>query len=132
MTRFAAFALALTALPLAAAAQDVDCSKADTQVEMTTCAEQDWNAADARLNTAYKAVVATMKEIDANLDAGDRGAEDALRSGQRAWITYRDQTCAAEGWTAHGGSAEPMIIYACRARVTDARAEELENMASGD
>jgi uncharacterized protein YecT (DUF1311 family) len=84
------------------------------------------------LNTVYKVVVAAMKETDANLDAGDRGAEDALRAGQRAWITYRDQTCAAEGWTAHGGSAEPMIIYACRARVTDSRAEELENMESGD
>lgn len=127
-----AAALALSALPLTAAAQKVDCAKAEVQVEMTYCAEQDWNAADARLNAAYKVAVAAMKGMDAGLDATDRGAEDSLRAGQRAWITYRDQTCAAEAWMAHGGSAEPMMIYACRARVTDARADELENMQSGD
>lgn len=134
MIRFPALAivLAVSALPFIAAAQEVDCSKAQTQVEMTYCAEQDWNAADARLNTAYKVAVAAMKGMDAGLDANDRGAEDALRAGQRAWITYRDQTCAAEAWMAHGGSAEPMMIYACRARVTDARADELENMKASD
>lgn len=134
MIRFTALAivLAVPALPFAAAAQEVDCSKAQAQVELAYCAEQDWNAADARLNAAYKVVVAAMKGMDAGLDANDRGAEDALRAGQRAWITYRDQTCAAEAWMAHGGSAEPMMIYACRARVTDARAEELENMEAGD
>ncbi|MBI1172120.1 DUF1311 domain-containing protein [bacterium] len=115
-----------------AAAQDVDCSKAEAQVEMTFCAEKDWKAADARLNDAYKAAIDVMKQTDKYLDASDQGAEAALRAGQRAWITYRDQTCDAEAWTAHGGSAEPMMIYDCRARVTAARALELENMALGD
>lgn len=132
MTRAALLAVLLAALPCAAAAQDVDCAKAEAQVELTYCAEQDWNAADARLNEAYKIAISAMKGIDLNLDAADRGAEAALRAAQRAWLTFRDQTCAAEGWAMHGGSAEEMVIYSCRARVTADRADELANMAAGD
>ncbi len=132
MTRFALFALLLTSLPSAAAAQDVNCTTAQTQVEMTFCAEQDWNAADARLNASYKTAIAAMLGIDANLDAGDKGAEAALRAAQRVWVTYRDNTCAAEAWAMHGGSAEPMVIYGCRARVTASRVDELDNMTAGD
>jgi uncharacterized protein YecT (DUF1311 family) len=137
MTRFVRFAFVLTALPFAAlprtaAAQDIDCANAQAQVELTFCAEQDWNAADADLNAAYEVAISAMKGIDINLDAPDRGAEKALRASQRAWITCRDNTCAAEGWAFHGGSAEPMIIYQCRARVSATRAEELANMAAGD
>lgn len=135
MIRFAALGLmvgALLVLSLPAAAQDVDCTRAETQVALTFCAGQDGKAADDRLTSAYKAAMAVMKGIDANLDVGNQVAVLALRDGQRAWITFRDATCAAEGWTFHGGSAEPMVIYACRARVTAARAAELENMAAAD
>jgi uncharacterized protein YecT (DUF1311 family) len=130
MTRFACLGLLLSALPTAA--QNVDCANPQAQVEMTHCAEQDWNAEDARLNDAYQVAISAMKGIDLNLDAANRGAEATLRASQRAWITFRDNTCAAEGWTMHGGSAEPMVIYACRARVSATRADELENMAAGD
>lgn len=119
-------------LPLTAHAQDVDCANAETQVDMTACAEQDWQAADVNLNAAYKSAMAVMKGIDADLDATDQGAAVALRDAQRAWVPFRDATCDAEGWAFHGGSAEPMVIYACRARVTAARAEELDNMAAAD
>ena len=132
MTRLPKPALLLTALPFAAVAQDVDCSKAEAQTELTFCAEKDWKAADLDLNTAYKTAIAEMKKIDASLAAPDRGAEEALRASQRAWVTFRNQTCAAEGWAAHGGTAEPMLIYGCRARVTAARADELANMTAGD
>lgn len=132
MTRSLPFVLTLAFLPCAATAQEVDCANAQAQTELTYCAEQDWNAADARLNAAYESAISAMRGIDINLDAQDRGAEAALRAAQRAWITFRDNTCAAEGWAMHGGSAEPMVIYGCRARVTAARADELENMEAGD
>ncbi len=137
MTRLVPLAFLLAALPLAAlslsaSAQDVDCAKAEAQLDLTFCAERDWKAADADLNAAYQVAISAMKGIDLNLDAPDRGAEDALRASQRAWITFRDNTCAAEGWSFHGGSAEPMVIYQCRARVSATRAEELGNMAAGD
>jgi uncharacterized protein YecT (DUF1311 family) len=130
MKAFAPLLLCLCALPLHA--QVVDCANATAQVEMTACAEQDWKAADAKLNTAYKQAMGVMKQTDQQLDPGDQGAALALRDAQRAWVTFRDATCAAEGWAYHGGSAEPMVIYACRARVTQSRADELNNMAAAD
>lgn len=111
-------AVFLFLFPGAALAQQVDCANALSQVEMTYCAEQDWMAADAELNDAYADARALMRDIDADLPKSQRGAELALRDAQRAWITYRDQACAAEGYMMHGGSAEAMVIYGCRARLT--------------
>ena len=48
-------ALMMVALSRSCLAQDVDCANAETQMELTYCAEQDWLAADADLNTAYGA-----------------------------------------------------------------------------
>jgi len=96
---------------------------------LTFCAEQDWMAADADLNAAYAAAQAAMKAVDANLPVSLRGASVALRDAQRAWIPFRDAACAAEGYQMRGGSAEPMVIYGCRARVTQTRAADLWTLA---
>ena len=106
-------------------AQDADCPEAGSQNETTFCAEQEWNAADADLNLAYQAALAYLKQIDADLAKADRGGVDFLRQAQRDWISFRDNACAAEAFPMHGGSAEPMAIYACRARLTRERAEAL-------
>ncbi|MBC7476566.1 MAG: DUF1311 domain-containing protein [Pseudorhodobacter sp.] len=106
-------------------AQDVDCANTETQMEMTYCAEQDWNDADADLNDAYKDAMAALKQVDADLPKADRHAAEYLRQAQRDWISYRDNACAAEGYSMHGGSAEPMVIYGCRARLTRERTEGL-------
>ena len=113
-------------------AQDVDCATTSVQVELTSCAEDDWNRADADLNEAYQAVRTLMRDIDADLSEDQRGAEENLRNGQRAWITFRDGTCAAEGYLMHGGSAEPMVIYGCRARLTWARSMDLWAIVEGN
>ena len=102
-------------------AQEVDCATAEVQVELTFCAEQDWMAADEELNAAYRAAIDVMQRVDANLGEGDTAAEDFLRQAQRDWVSYRDNACAAEAYPMHGGSAEPMVIYGCRARLTQER-----------
>lgn len=119
----------LSVLSLPAAAQSVNCYTATAQIELTFCAEQDWMAADADLNAAYAAAQAAMKAVDANLPVSLRGASVALRDAQRAWIPFRDAACAAEGYQMRGGSAEPMVIYGCRARVTQTRAADLWTLA---
>lgn len=119
----------LALVPGAAVAQVVDCSNAVAQVEMTYCAEQDWLAADADLNAAYADARALMRDIDADLPKSQRGAELALRDAQRAWIVFRDQACAAEGFMMRGGSAEPMVIYGCRARLTEERTAGLVSLS---
>ena len=125
-----ALALAvLTLAPTIVAAQEIDCAQAMAQVELTFCAEQDWQRADADLNDAYKAALALMRQIDAGLAVDQQGAEAHLRAGQRAWVSFRDEACAAEGYVMHGGSAEPMVIYGCRAGLTRQRAEGLWQLA---
>lgn len=130
MRRLAALWAAAVGLALPASAQGVDCDNAQTQMEMTFCAEQDWQAADADLNAAYAAARQVVREIDAGLPKSEQGAEANLRDGQRAWVTFRDATCAAEGYAMHGGSAEAMLIYSCRARLTEQRGADLWTMAT--
>lgn len=124
-----ALSVAGSCVAASVAAQDVDCANAATQNEMTYCAEQDWLVQDENLNAAYSAARAVLKRVDADLPQAERGAADYLLQAQRAWITYRDAACNAEGYTMHGGSAEPMVIYGCRARVTAARAQDLWSLA---
>ncbi|MEH7826722.1 lysozyme inhibitor LprI family protein [Gemmobacter denitrificans] len=121
--------ICLAPLTLPAFAQQVDCTNASSQNEMTFCAEQDWMAADADLNAAYKAARDRMRAVDADLPKDQQGAEAQLKQAQRAWVTFRDAACAAEGYMMHGGSAEPMVIYGCRAFLTRQRAEGLWGLA---
>jgi uncharacterized protein YecT (DUF1311 family) len=83
MTRTALFAFAMIALPYGATAQTIDCANPQTQIDMTQCASNDYEAADARLNAAYGPAIAYLASIDADLDPADQGAEAALREGQR-------------------------------------------------
>jgi uncharacterized protein YecT (DUF1311 family) len=108
-----------------------DCSNATTQMDMNSCSDQDYQAADAELNAQYKKTRAAMLEIDKRLDGNLKGAEKALLAGQRAWIDYRDGECAAEGFEARGGSMEPMLVSGCKANLTRSRTKELKQLADG-
>ena len=126
MFRFPVLAAALIAFP--ALAQEVDCANAMAQSELNQCAYADWQAADARLNLAYKRAMALLKEWDAGLPPEERGGAEALRNAQRAWITFRDEACAAEGYAMKGGSAEPLLVYGCMRRLTEERTNHLLGM----
>ena len=117
----------MAALAPAASAQDWDCTRADDlpQQGMNYCAHLDYQAADAELNAVWKEVYAAIRARDGEMSADMRGWPQALLSAQRAWIDFRDKACAAEGYQAHGGSMEPMLIYSCRERLTRQRTEDL-------
>lgn len=117
--------LALCLLALPAAAQEVDCANAMAQQELNQCAYADWEAADADLNEAYAEAMALLQDWDANLPANEQGGAAALREAQRAWITFRDKACEAEGYAMKGGSAEPLLVYGCMRQVTEDRARQL-------
>lgn len=108
---------------------DFDCEKAETQMEMTACAERDFDAADAVLNKQWKATRKVMADWDKELDVSQRGAEEALLKAQRAWIAYRDGQCEAEGFAARGGTMEPMLLMSCKAELSKVRTEELKTLA---
>ncbi len=112
-------------------AQEIDCTNAQVQMELNFCAERDWMIADGDLNDAYKAAQGVMKGIDAEFPATQNKASSDLRDAQRAWVTFRDAACSAEGFLWYGGSGEQMIIYSCRARLTRDRAADLWTLSQG-
>lgn len=120
--------LVLACLSLPAAAQEIDCANAMAQMEMNQCAYQDWEKADARLNAVYKQAVALLKDWDGNLPKDEQGGVEALKEAQRAWITFRDKACEAEGYAMKGGSAEPLLIYGCMRQLTEERVNHLQGM----
>jgi uncharacterized protein YecT (DUF1311 family) len=116
----------LLAMTLPAAAQDVDCTNVITQLDMNTCAAQDWEEADARLNDVYAQTLAVLQEADANYPISGDSEEDRLRAAQRAWIAYRDANCDSAGYPMRGGSAEPLLTYGCLRSMTEDRIAELQ------
>lgn len=126
-TRLALLAAALL-LPMPALALDPTCDDVTTQAGMNDCAYADWQTQDALLNDAYADAMALLKQWDADLPTELQGGAVKLREGQRAWITYRDAACAVEGYAMRGGSAEPLLVYGCMARLTESRAKDLQEM----
>jgi uncharacterized protein YecT (DUF1311 family) len=120
--------LCLCLLGSAASAQDLDCTNPVTQLDMNQCAYADWEAADADLNSAYQAAMALLKDWDTNLPEDERGGTEALKEAQRAWITFRDMACEAEGYAMKGGSAEPLLVYGCMRLLTEERTTHLTSM----
>ncbi len=110
-------------------AQTIDCANAVTQLDMTDCARQDFDAADKALNVSYQAAIEMMTSIDADLPKADQGAVAALKDAQRAWIVVRDSTCTAEGFTWAGGTGRPMVELSCMARLTKSRIDDLNVLA---
>ena len=120
--------LALGLLALPATAQDVDCATAMAQADLNQCAYQDWEEADAGLNDAYQEVVAAYSQMDADLPEELGSGVETLRDAQRAWITFRDLACEAEGFAMRGGSAEPLLVYGCMRVLTEERIGHLQGM----
>ena len=113
-----------------AAAQSANCDLAQTTASMVACLDRQYLAADAVLNSAYKSAMAQMESIDESLPKSERGAQDALRGAQRAWIAVRDGTCAAAGFNWVGGSGQGIAIMSCMLTETKARSEVLAELAA--
>lgn len=127
-----AISFLVSVAPPAVLAQDeIDCGNPGTQVELNQCAVQAWEKADAELNRAYQEAMANMKEADSFYPDDMKGAADALKEAQRAWIPFRDKACVSYGFLAHGGSMEPQLIYDCKTRRTRERTEELRELVKG-
>jgi uncharacterized protein YecT (DUF1311 family) len=103
-------------------------------MDMNYCAGQDFEKADAELNSVYKQAVESQKQVDkdsAEINPAYVGAVQALRKAQRAWIDYRDGHCEGVGYEAVGGSMQPMLIAGCKAGLTQTRTKELNDLIKG-
>ena len=131
--RIAGAAAALFILANTAHAQDaVDCGNAQTQADMNTCSQQDFDKADTALNAVWPDAQAFADGADVDLPADQQGYSQALLESQRAWLTFRDTECALEGFGARGGSLEPMLISGCKATLTNDRVKALQAMIDGE
>ena len=112
-----------------AQAQEPDCKNPQTQADMTFCEQSRYETADTALNEQWKKTRAALAATDKDLDEKDRGAEKALLTAQRAWISYRDAQCEAYGFQARGGTMEPMLVAGCLANLSDERTKELKELS---
>lgn len=103
------------------------------QQEMNICAHRDYLIADRKLNAQWTITAAKMKAQDRASDLPEwderPGFFDTLLEAQRAWLKYRDNHCAAEGYWARGGSLEPLLVSTCKRHLTEKRTEELRALA---
>ena len=120
--------LVLACLTFPAAAQEVDCANAMAQMDLNQCAYEDWEAADAELNDVYKRAMMILQGWDEGLPEDEKGGAEALKEAQRAWITFRDKACQAEGYAMKGGSAEPLLVYGCMRQLTEERTDHLTGL----
>lgn len=117
--------LIAAAQPALAQEDEPDCSDPQDQSTMTLCAGIDFTKADDELNRIWPEVKKDAQENDANAGEGKTEYLDALMASQRAWLAYRDAECTRQGFEAHGGSMEPMLVNGCLATMTGARIKEL-------
>ncbi|MBZ9846258.1 lysozyme inhibitor LprI family protein [Mesorhizobium sp. CA5] len=108
--------LALLATAPAAFAEDCDRND-DSQSMLNICADADYQAADAKLNAAYKNIVGS----------NDQASNKLL---QRAWIAFRDAECAYATAESEGGSIHPMEVSECLTTLTNDRIKQLTSDAS--
>lgn len=97
-------------------AQNVNCNSPQTTLEMRVCAGQSYEKADKKLNQVYR-------QLKPKLGTSQ---QKKLVDAQRAWIQFRDKTCAFSGAFAEGGTLEPVLRTSCLADVTEQRVKDLE------
>ncbi len=107
-----------------------DCANAMTQVDMNQCAHTDFEEADKELNVIWEAARERARKLDEQ-HAEMKGAEAALLAAERGWIAYRDGHCELGGWEAHGGSMEPLLVWNCKAELTQERTKQLKKFVEG-
>lgn len=125
---FATLAAALIVLGAPAArAENIDCSDAQTTVEMNYCSEQEFDAADKELNAQYDKALRYIAESNLEKPYDPKSWTDTMRAAQRAWIAYRDADCKdlmAMEWS--GGTGTSSAIMGCMTEKTIARTKELK------
>lgn len=118
--------LAAFALPSAARAQDIDCAVAEVQSDLNDCAYLEWDRLDKELSQVLTQAMEVLAAIDADLPQEERGAVKRMAAAQAAWLTFRDESCTAESYVMYGGSAQAMLLFGCKARLTEARRDALQ------
>lgn len=95
---------------------DAPCRAAGTGADQAKCLNLAAKKADGDLNGAYRRIMAVLGISDSQ----------KLQSAERAWLIYRDQTCAAERDLYDGGTGGLAAYPACMEAVTRHRIDDLK------
>lgn len=99
-------------------------------VGMGGCLDRERAYWDGVLNARYGDMRARAADFDAA--GGPGGTETALRDMQRAWIDFRDATCAFEASQWGGGTGAGPAALSCLMRMTGEQALYLDTAWSED
>lgn len=130
-TALAVAGLASLALSGPAAAEANNCADAQSTVEINSCFDKEYQAADKALNVAYATALDFVRgrKLDAPYDA--KSFETSLKSAQRAWVAYRDADCkdlVPQQWS--GGTGTTSAILQCMMEKTRQRTKELKDLTT--
>jgi uncharacterized protein YecT (DUF1311 family) len=114
MFRFAAALAALLFLGSPAAAASFDCNKAQTPFEMAICSDPELSLQDDTLAQAYATALGGLSAE----------AVSEVRSAQRAWLSYAEQSCSDDARPIAADYTDDQ--KSCLAGVFRARTEDLE------
>jgi uncharacterized protein YecT (DUF1311 family) len=89
-----------------------------TQLEINQCRAQEYQKADAKLNEAYKPLLAAL----------DDEHQVLLKAAQRAWLAFRDAECQLQASQAMHGSLESFLQSTCLQALTEARIKDLKDL----
>jgi uncharacterized protein YecT (DUF1311 family) len=105
-------------LYMSAHAVAANCADPKSQLEMTTCAGQEYASQDKKLNAAYFQYRTRLSESQKN----------QLKDAQVAWIKYKDLSCDFESSAAEGSSIHQMVRYGCLTEKTKVRLREVSKL----
>lgn len=97
-------------------AQRLNCDNAQTQREITQCADLSFKNADKKLNQVYKQLLPKL--------SGAR--RQKLINAQQAWLKFRDTNCEFERSAYQGGTIAPTIYAGCLEQITQQRTQQLQ------
>lgn len=103
--------LLLTTLLASGSVLADECENAGTQAELNSCTAAQYQAADAKLNTAWQSA----------LQRATPQQQPLLKKAQQNWIALRDADCALLASGSEGGSVQPMIVNQCLTEKTAER-----------
>ena len=118
-------ALFTSCAAVAATEPKLDCANASTTVAMTQCAALDADAAEAKLNAAYKALVKNLSQPDTATDNYTL-MRQKLQAAQRAWIKFRDADCDAVYQVNSSGTLRGLAAVGCKRQRAEQRTRELQ------
>ncbi len=90
--------------------------RADTDVAMHACAQEEFARQDKALNTIYKTLMAKL-----NSDG-----KDSLILAERDWVAFRDDECRFQNIDEFNHTDWPILIDSCEAELTEQRIKDLK------